>query len=98
MKRSLVFALILSLGHASVALAGETVLQSGKRITRQAAETQQGRAVQPALQTHTTLAQAGMRKRTKLMIAMGIAAAFGGVVLAIDRGVEDSTPSSLGQR
>ena len=98
MKRSLVFALILSFGHASVAMAGETLLQSGKRITRQVAETKQARAVQPALQTQSTLAQSGMRKRTKLMIALGIAGAFAGVAVAVDRGVEDSTPSSLGQR
>ena len=112
MKRSLVFALILSLGHASVAMAGETLLQSGKRIARQVTATRPAPAsitleakrlrvdgaLQAALQTQPALAQSGMRKRTKLMIAMGIAAAFGGVAIAIDRGVEDSTPSSLGQR
>ena len=32
------------------------------------------------------------------LIAMGLAGAFAGVAVAIDRGVEDSTPSSLGQR
>ena len=112
MKRSLVFALILSLGQASVAFAGETLLQSGQRITRQVGEARPAPgsitlgakrlrgdgAFQPALQTQPTLAQSSMRKRTKLMIAFGIAAAFGGVAVAIDRGVEDSTPSSLGQR
>lgn len=126
MRRSLVFALILSFGHASIAMAGrgprdadfaswgggETLLQSGKRITRQVAEARLAPAsitleakrlrgdvaFQPALQTQPTLAQSGLRKRTKLMIAFGIAAAFGGVAIAIDRGVEDSTPSSLGQR
>ena len=94
MKRSLVFALMLSLGHASVALAGETLLQSGKRITRQVAKAGPARAVQPALQAQTTLAQSGMRKRTKFLIAMGIAGAFAGVAIAVDRGVEDTTPSS----
>ena len=77
---------------------GRTLLQSGKRITQQVAKTRPAPAVQPALQAQTTLAQSGMRKRTKLMIAMGIAAAFAGVAVAVDRGVEDSTPSSLGQR
>ena len=94
MRRSLVFALMLSLGHASVALAGETLLQSGKRITQQVVKTQPAPAVSPALQAQGTLAQSGMRKRTKVLIAMGIAGAFAGVALAVDRGVEDSTPSS----
>jgi hypothetical protein len=99
MRRSLVFALMLSLGHASVAMAGETLLQSGKRITQQAAKARPAPALQPALQTQTTtLAQSGMRKRTKFLIGMGIAGAFVGVAMAVDRGVEDSTPSSLGQR
>lgn len=103
MKRSLVFALMLSLGHASVALAGrgggETLLQSGQRLTRQAANAPPSAAVRPALQTQTTtLAQSGMGKGKKLLIALGIAGAFAGVAIAVDRGVEDSTPSSLGQR
>jgi len=112
MKRSLVFALILSLSHASVAMAGETLLQTGTRIARQVAATRlapssitlEGKrlrvdgAVQAALQAQPSLAQSGMRKRTKLLIAMGIAGAFAGVAVAVDRGVEDSTPSSLGQR
>lgn len=94
MRRSLVLALMLSLGHAPVALAGETLLQSGKRITRQVANARPSPAVQPALQAQTTLAQSGMRKRTKFLIALGIAGAFAGVAMAVDRGVEDSTPSS----
>ena len=112
MSRSLVFALILSFGHASVALAGETLLQSGQRITRQATEARPaspsnvleakrlpiGGALAPALQSQGTLSQSGLRKRTKIMIALGIAGAFAAVAIAVDRGVEDSTPSSLGQR
>ena len=35
-----------------------------------------------------------MRKRTKFLIALGIAGAFTGVAMAVDRGVEDTTPSS----
>lgn len=102
MRRSLVFALMLSLGHASVALAdgggGETLLQSGQRITRQVAKAPPSPAIRPALQAQTTLAQSGMGKGKKLLIALGIAGAFAGVAIAVDRGVEDSTPSSLGQR
>ena len=112
MKRSLVFTLILSLGHASAAIAGETLLQSAQRLTRQIAEARPASGsialeakrlrldsvVQPALTAQGTLAQSGLRKRTKILIAIGVGAAFGGVAYAIDRGVEDSTPSSLGQR
>jgi hypothetical protein len=109
MKRSLVFALILTLGHAPAALAGrsprdadyasssgkETLLQSGQRIAvRQLrADTTARKA-----QGQGTLAQSGMRTRNKFLIGLGIAAAFAGVALAIDGGVEDSTPSSRGGR
>lgn len=112
MRRSLAFALMLSFGHASVAMGGETLLQSGQRIiTRQAAapavspittlETKRLRADaagRSALQGQGTLAQSGMRARNKFLIGLGIAAAFAGVALAIDGGVEDSTPSSRGER
>jgi hypothetical protein len=108
MKRPLVFALLFSLGHASVAIAGETLLQSGRRLTRQASEARPASTEKfletkrlrrdGALQSQPTLGQSGMRKRTKILIAMGVFAAFGGVAYAIDHGVEDSTPSSLGER
>ena len=113
MRRSLVFALILSFGHAPVAMAGrgprdadfaswgggESLLQSGKRITEQVAKARPAPASRSALQPQTpTLSQSSMRKRTKLLIALGIAGAFAGVAYTIDHGVEDSTPSSLGQR
>ena len=108
MRRSLAITLMLAFGHASVAVAGETLLQSGQRIiTRQAAATPavsatptletkrlRANAGRAALQAQGTLAQSGMRTRTKLLIGLGIAAAFTGVALAIDGGVEDSTPSS----
>ena len=38
MKRLLVFALAMSLGQSSVAFAGETLLESAKRVTRQVTE------------------------------------------------------------
>ena len=112
MMRLMVFALILSLGHASVAIAGETLLQSGTRHARQlagarspsapnAVETKYlkaNAAHPPALQAPPTLASSGMRKRMKILIGAAVATAFAGVVYAIDQGVEDSTPSSLGQR
>jgi hypothetical protein len=114
MKRSLAFVLALLLGHAPVALAGGTILQTGQRIvTRQTLATSAPSAVglleakkfqrpaggeRAALQGPTTLAQTGMRTRTKVLIGLGIAAAFTAAALVIDGGVEDSTPSSLGQR
>lgn len=110
MRRSLVFALMLSVGHASLAVAGETLLQSGQRIiTRRAAaapavstatvETRRLRAdARAALQGPATLAQSGMRTRNKFLIGLGIAVAFAGVALAIDGGVEDNTPSTRGER
>lgn len=123
MKRSLVFALLLSIGHAPVAMAGrgphdadvaswggkETLLQSGQRIvTRQSAaapavsatpvvNSKRTRAERAAMQSQP-LSQSGMRTRNKLLIGLGIAATFTGVALAIDGGVEDSTPSSRGER
>jgi hypothetical protein len=96
MRRSLVFALLLSFGQPTVAMAGETLLQSGQRIT-----VRQLRADTPArkaVQGPGTLAQSGMRARNKFLIGLGIAVAFVGVALAIDGGVEDSTPSSRGER
>jgi len=112
MKRSLVFALILAVGPASPVMAGETLLQSGKRITRQTVESRPAPtptvlesyrlrinwAPVLGLQTSTGIAQSGMRKRAKIMIAVGITGAFAAVAMAIDRGVENTTPSSLGQR
>ena len=95
MRRSLVLALILSLGHASVAVAGETLLQSGQRIiVKQLRVDTKARKAQG----QGTLTQSGMRTRNKFLIGLGIAVAFTGVALAIDGGVEDSTPSSRGER
>ena len=95
MRRSLAFALMLSFGHASVAMAGETLLQSGQRIIvkQLRADTTARKAQGPG-----TLAQSGMRTRNKFLIGLGVAVAFAGVALAIDGGVEDSTPSSRGER
>lgn len=114
MRRSLVLAMIVTLGQSSMAMAGgrggETLLQSGQRIiTRQtraapaattALATTRARADagHAALQGPTTLAQSGIRARNKFLIGLGIAAAFVGVALVIDGGVEDSTPSSRGER
>ena len=44
------------------------------------------------------LAGSGMRKRTKLMIAIGLGVGFAASAWAIDHNVLDVTPSSLGTR
>ncbi len=111
MNRILVFALVVSLGHSSVALASGTLLASATRITREVAETQplqrKNAAAVNAVRTDARLAitqaqgglaSSGMKKRTKVLIWMAAALAFSGGVFLIDRGVEDSTPSSLGLR
>ena len=105
MSRVLVFGLIAALGHASVASAGETLLTSATRIVQdlarttvpatsavRAAESRSAQLTQPGL------ASTGLRKRTKVAIALGIAAGFAGVALTIDRKIENTTPSTLGTR
>jgi hypothetical protein len=99
--------LVFSVGHASMAVAGESLLASATRLVRAteaaaASARLAGRPPQPSF----ALAQAGqaavsatgMRKRTKLMIFFGAAAAFAGTAYAIDHRVKDVTPSSLGTR
>ena len=110
MKRLFAIALILSFGQASLAVAGPTVLESGKHAVRQATRADLPRAttadatvvrlkVGPQFaQNPGGLAASGLRKRTKLVLALAVAAAFAGTLYIIDHKVEDSTPSSLGQR
>ena len=49
-------------------------------------------------QGQPSLAASGLKKRTKVAIVLGVAAAFVGSVWTIDSRVEDSTPSTLGTR
>jgi hypothetical protein len=104
MRRLLVLGLVASLGNAPVAFAGETLLSSGTRIVRDLADTQPppvvraGRPVVRAQDTPPGIASSGLRKRTKIAIALGAAAAFAAVAMTIDRKVENTTPSSLGTR
>lgn len=111
MSRLLVFVLVFSLGHSSVALAGGTLLASGIRITRRVAETPvptAGNAVaaKPAIpdaglqsaQAQPDPTAGGMRKRTKVLVGLAATVAFVGGLYLIDHGVEDNTPSSLGKR
>jgi hypothetical protein len=105
MSRLLVFGLVASLGHAPAAFAGETLVTTGSRIVRNLARTQSpplaGAAarVTEARQTgQPGIASSGIRKRTKIAIALGAAAGFAAVAMTIDRKVENTTPSSLGTR
>ncbi len=45
-----------------------------------------------------SLQSSGLRRRSKVLIALGIAAGVTAGILAIDGGVEDFTPSTLGTR
>ena len=104
MRRLLVVAVVLTLGNASVASAGETLLASATRIVRDLAETplpHTASAARPALlaqREQPGLASSGIRRRTKVVIAIAIAAAFAGVAHTIDSRVENTTPSTLGTR
>ena len=104
MRRLLVFGLVVSLGHVSVANAGETLLASATRMVRDLANTPPqppagaGRPLRNAQDSQPGIASSGLRKRTKIAIALGAAAAFAAVALTIDRKVENTTPSSLGTR
>ncbi len=119
MKRLLVFALLVSVGNASLVFAEESLLKSGVRHVQQLSrsETASTTAVKtpviaspivaignapvaPALQQDgpKTLQTSSMGKGMKWMIAIGAAAALLGTWYAIDHGVEDVTPSTLGTR
>ena len=113
MSRLLVFALVASLGNASVAFAGETLLSSATRMVQDLAHTQSApmstvranerRSTDLAIGSHAAqtepgLASSGLKKRTKVAIALGVAVGFAAVAFAIDRRVENTTPSTLGTR
>ena len=104
MSRLLVFGLIVSLGNAPAAFAGETLLTSATRIVRDLADTLPPPAARAAAraplaqQTGPGLATTGLRKRTKVAIALAIAAGFAAMAHTIDGRVENTTPSSLGTR
>jgi len=100
MRRVLVLALIASLGNASAALAGETLLASATRIARDAASIRESVAGSaPALaQGQPALATSGMSKRKKIVIALIARAGFAATAYTIDRKVQDVTPSTLGTR
>lgn len=51
-----------------------------------------------ATQPGPGLAESGLGRGKKFLIGLAIAAAFVGIVYAIDHAVEDNTPSSRGER
>jgi coenzyme F420-reducing hydrogenase gamma subunit len=110
MSRFVVFAVVLSLAGTTPAWAGETLLQSATRAVQVLARTDtrasrgavdatqfRGR-VQAAQTQESGLESAGLRKRTKILIAIGCAAAFAAIAYSIDHNDVNNTPSTLGTR
>jgi hypothetical protein len=109
MRRVLVFALVLALGHTSAAVAGETLLASASRLAREAARAQSSSspatavaasrgALALAQQGPPVLATSGMSKRMKALIWLAAGVGFAATAYTIDHKVQDNTPSSLGTR
>lgn len=114
MKQALALALAMTIGQSSVAWAGESLLTSATRIAREAVAHERVAAREVAVTSGATvvsrrpkaaaqpqagvLGSDGMSRRGKLLIGLAAVAGFVGTVWAIDRGVEDNTPSSLGTR
>jgi hypothetical protein len=106
MRRLVVLVLIASLGNTSLAFAGESLRAVVERAARKLAASASVKApvVQPVqknwslAQEQTALSSSGMRKRTKVLMFIGAAVGFAATAYAIDRRVEDNTPSSRGTR
>jgi len=110
MKRLFAIALVASIGNASAAFAGESLLSAGTRHVQQIAVTEgasESAATQPAtaqkplaaFQTQgSTLSKSGMGKGKKALIYVGLAVGLAASVWTIDHHVLDVTPSSLGTR
>ncbi len=108
MKRIVALGLVFALGHSAVAFAEGSLLSAGARHLQQTARLAPapnvpvvGRTLAAnaaAQQGGASLQSSGLRRRTKLMIGLALAAGFAGSVLAIDSRVENNTPSSLGTR
>ena len=103
MKRLVVFVTVAMVIAPTPTWAEGTLMQSAVRAaqnlarTSPAAPASEARAEQTAQQA-PGLESSGMSKRTKIMIAIGAAAAFTAVAYSIDRGVVNNTPSTLGTR
>jgi hypothetical protein len=80
----------------------ESLLQSGARLARQAGQEMpvsvRAVASRSAGAEQAAVAESGMSKRKKLFLAIGAFVAAAAGMYAIDKGVEDNTPSSKGTR
>ena len=102
MKRMMALALVGLLGSASTVFAEGGLLGSATRRAAEMGRTEARKPVAAAAvqsqQTGPTLESSGMRKRTKILIAIAAGVGFVATVYAIDHNVLDVTPSSLGTR
>lgn len=111
MKRLLVMALVVTIGQASVAFAGDSILTSGTRHAQALASPQSQSPTAPDAAKNpaapapaayqgggSTLSKSGMSKSKKALIYIGLAAGFAASAWTIDHHVLDVTPSSLGTR
>lgn len=77
----------------AIRMPGTTMSSRAVPGTRRSVASRESAAMQP-----TGLTRSGLSRGKKLAIGIGLAAAFGAIVWAIDQGVEDNTPSSRGLR
>jgi len=100
MKRLVVFVTVAMVIAPTPTWAEGTLMQSAVRAAQNLARTSPASAAraEQAVQQAPGLESTGMSKRTKIMIAIGAAAAFTAVAYSIDRGVVNNTPSTLGTR
>ena len=102
MKRMMALALVCLLGSASGAFAEGALLSSATRHAAEMGRTEARRPVAAAAvqtqQTGPTLESSGMRKRTKILIALAAGVGFVATIYTIDHHVLDVTPSTLGTR
>ncbi len=99
--RLIVLTTVVAAWHVSPLLA-ESLVQSGSRLARQAGQQMpvplRSDARRSAVAEQGAVAESGMSKRKKLFIAIGAFVVAAAGMYAIDRGVEDNTPSSKGTR
>jgi len=99
--RLIVLTAVVASWQATPVLA-DSLSQAGARLARQAGQQmpvpKQADARRSAGAQEAAVAESGMSKRKKLFIAMGAFVVAAAGMYAIDRGVEDNTPSSKGTR
>ena len=109
MTRWIVTAVIVSLVSPSLALAGDTILSSASRIARETvqrdptvlqtvAQGPSDRRVVRAQDQGGLFSNPDGSRRTKLLVGIGVAAAFTAAILTIGKKSVDVTPSTLGTR